>query len=185
MCSSADDDPTDYLFWADPFDAHDRRSRPQSRRPRQLRLDAEAYCAICARPTPPLHATLRACMALAARRYDALGRRFEIGAEANATTTTRAQSRRRDEDGLVYRGLNVAKYSVLGAARRSARDRAVISCAWTYESRPAALGAVLTRFHLGEQQATIDADRLNAAEREDYFRKKTLPTFEAALGRAR
>jgi hypothetical protein len=55
--------------------------------------------------------------------------------------------------------------------------------AWTYESRPAALGAVRARFHLAEEAATADADRLNAAEREDFARRKTLPEFEQVIRR--
>ena len=55
--------------------------------------------------------------------------------------------------------------------------------AWLYESRPAGLGAVLARFHLAQQQAVADGDRLNRVQREDYYRQKRIPPFEQALGR--
>ena len=43
---------------------------------------------------------------------------------------------------------------------------------------------MLTRYHLAEERATADADRLGVVTREDYYRKKALPAFESVLGGA-
>ena len=80
----ADDDPSDYLFWADPFDAKIGDRVRSSVDVTKLRLDAEAVLRESSASTPPLHADAARVMVLAARRYDTLGRRFEIGVEAEA-----------------------------------------------------------------------------------------------------
>jgi hypothetical protein len=56
------------------------------------------------------------------------------------------------------------------------------AAAWTYESRPAGLARVLVRYEAAAQRAVAQADRLYAAEREDYLRGGELPTFDDALG---
>ncbi len=180
----ADDDPSDYLFWADPFDAQIGARVRSTVDVAKLRLDAEAILRDLRAATPPLHANAARVMALAARRYDTLGRRFEIGAEAKRDYDDARSHAGETSDSPVYRGLNLAKYLCWELRDDLLAIEPLYRDAWTYESRPAALGAVLTRFHLGEQQATIDADRLNEAEREDYARRKTLPEFENALRRS-
>ncbi len=180
----ADDDPSDYLFWADPFDAQVGDRVRSSVDLTKLRLDAEAILRDLHATRPPLHANAARVVALAARRYDALGRRFEIGAEAKRYYDDARSHVGETSDTPVYRGLNLAKYLCWELRDDLLAIEPLYRAAWTYESRPAALGAVLTRFHLGEQQATIDADRLNEAEREDYARHKTLPEFENALRRS-
>lgn len=177
----ADDDPSDYLFWADPFDTQIGERVRGSVDVTKLRLDAEAILRDLHGATPPLHANAARVIALAARRYDALGRRFEIGAEAKRYYNDARSHIGETPDSSVYRELNLAKYLCWELRDDLLTIEPLYRAAWMYESRPGALGAVLTRFHLGEQQATIDADRLNEAEREDYARKKMLPEFENAL----
>ncbi len=180
----ADDDPSDYLFWADPFDAKIGDRVRSSVDVTKLRLDAEAVLRDLSASTPPLHADAARVMVLAARRYDTLGRRFEIGVEAKRYYDDARSHAAETNDSPVYRGLNLAKYLCWELRDDLLAIEPLYQKAWTYESRPEALGAVLTRFHLGEQQATIEADRLNEAEREDYARRKTLPEFENALRRS-
>ncbi|MBV8355020.1 MAG: family 20 glycosylhydrolase, partial [Candidatus Eremiobacteraeota bacterium] len=105
-----DPDPGDYLFWSDPFDAlvGDRMRRSVDLR--ALRLDAEAVLEKLHGARPPLHRNAAAVMALAARRYDALGRRFQIGLEAKDSYEDARAHAGGSADAIVYRGLNVAKY---------------------------------------------------------------------------
>jgi hexosaminidase len=181
---SGDYDPSDYLFWADPFDAgigdRVRADVDLSR----VRLDAEAVLADLHAASPPLHANAAKVLALAARRYDALARRFQIGFEVERDYADARAQMGLDEE-LVYRDLNLAKYLCWELRDDLLAIEPLYRAAWEYESRPGGLGAPLTHFHLAEENAAADADRLNVVEREDYLRKKTLPTFEAALGRSR
>lgn len=179
----ADDDPSNYLFWVDPFDTQVGERVRSSVDLTKLRLDAETILRDLGEATPPLHANAARVMTLAARRYDALGRRFEIGAEAKRYYDDARSHIGETPDSPVYRGLNLAKYLCWELRDDLLAIEPLYRTEWTYESRPGALGAVLTRFHLGEEEATLDADRLNEAQREDYERHKTLPEFEKALRR--
>jgi hypothetical protein len=180
----ADDDPSNYLFWADPFDAKIGDRIRSSVDVTKLRLDAEAILSDLGGATPPLHANAARVLALAARRYDALGRRYEIGVETKRYYDDARAHVGETNDSPVYRGLNLAKYLCWELRDDLLAIEPLYRDAWMYESRPAALGAVLTRFHLGEGHATTDADRLDEAEREDYVRGKSLPEFESALRRS-
>lgn len=170
-------DPSDYLFWADPFDASIGARIASSMHLDQVRLYAEQTLDELHGAQPPLHRNAASVIALAARRYDALARRFQIGVEARRYYAD-AQAQ------LSERDLNLAKYLCWELRDDLLAIEPSYRAAWTYESRPGALGAVLTRFHLAEEQATADAGRLNAVAREDLYRKKTLPSFDSALGRA-
>ena len=180
---AGDDDPSDYLFWADPFDAQIGDRVRGSVNVTKLRLDAEAILNDLHGVSPPLHANAARVIALAARRYDALGRRLEIGVEAKRYYDDARSHLGDSNPGPVERGLNLAKYLCWELRNDLLAIEPLYREAWTYESRPASLGAVLTRFHLGEEQAARDAGRLNEAEREDYARHKTLPEFEQILRR--
>ena len=180
-----DDDPSDYLFWADPFnDVIGERVRDAVDLVK-LRLEAEAALVELRASAPPMHPNAARVMALAARRYDALARRFQIGFEVEQDyAAARAQVGQTDDD-LVYRQLNLAKYLCWELRDDLLEIEPLYREAWTYESRPGGLGAVLARFHRGEQNAITDADSLNVAAREDYYRKKTLPPLSEVLGRTR
>jgi len=176
-------DPSDYLFWTDPFDAAIGERARKTIDVSQVRLDAESIVTDLATAGPPLHVNAARVLDLAARRYDVLGRRFQIGAEARADYDDARLHAKDAGHGITERGLNLAKYlcwelrdDLLGIERR-------YRAAWLYESRPDGLGAVLTHFHLAEETAMRDADALDRAEREDFVREKTLPSFEDAIGR--
>jgi hexosaminidase len=180
-----DHDPTDYLFWSDPFNAEIGDRVRGSVDLVKVRLEAEGILDDLHAVTPPMHANAAAVMALAARRYDALARRFQIGFEAKADYDNARADVGQTDDGIVYRNLNLAKYLCWELRDDLLAIEPLYRAAWRYESRPGALGAVLARFHLGEQEAIADADRLNVAQREDYYRKKMLPAFEKVIGRTR
>lgn len=178
-------DPSDYLFWSDPFDVRVGDRVRGAVDVSKLRLDAEAVLNELIDRAPPLHANAARVMELAARRYDVLGRRFQIGVEAKQYYDNARAHLGKGENGIVERGLNLSKYlcwelrdDLLAVERR-------YRAAWLYESRPAALDGVLAHFHLAEQRAMADADRLNAAEREGYERAKMLPEFEEVIARSR
>ena len=179
-----DPDPSDYLFWSDPFDARIGNRIREHVDLAALRLDAEAILTDLHAAEPPLHRNAARVMALAARRYDALARRFQIGAEAKQYYDDARAHADGKSDGIVYRGLNIAKYLCWEMRDDMLAIEPLYRAAWTYESRPGALGAVLTRFHLATEQATVDADRLNVVQREEYYRNRRLPAFEQAVGRA-
>jgi hypothetical protein len=182
--SEPESDPGDYLFWADPFD------RRISERVAQadlsaLRLRAETVMTHLMEHAPPLHANAARVMLLAARRYDALARHVQIASEARAYyEDARAHAGGKD-DGIVYRGLNVAKYLCWELRDAMLAIAPLYAAAWRYEDRPYALERVLIRYDAAAQRATADADRINTIEREDYLRSHELPDFDAALGRQR
>jgi len=174
-------DPSDYLFWADPFDKR-VQARLRSLDLAGVRRRAEGVLAHLMNAVPPLHRNAAGVMALAALRYDVLGRRAQIGGEARDYYDDARAHVAAHEDGLVERGLNVAKYlcwelrdELTMLAPRYAR-------AWDYESRPAGRDRVLVRYAAAEQRAQRYADQLDVAQREDYVRGGTLPTFDEALG---
>lgn len=174
-------DPSHYLFWADPFDA-----RVAARTSRfdlaAIRRGAERVLTHTSAAAPPLHAQALAVAGLAALRYDDLARRAQIGAEARADyEDARAHAAAR-EDGIVYRQLNLAKYLCWELRDELTVLEPLYARAWSYESRPAALARVLVRYRGAEEAAQRDADRFNAAQREDYLRGRTLPAFDALLG---
>ena len=59
---------------------------------------------------PPLHRNAAEVMSLAALRYDVLGRRAQIGVEARAYYDDARAHAPAHDNGIVERGLNVAKY---------------------------------------------------------------------------
>jgi hypothetical protein len=176
-------DPSDYLFWSDPFDArvHARLAGVDIA---ALRTRAENALAHLASARPPLHAAAADVMRLAALRYDVLGRRWQIGAEARDDYADALAHAPAHADGPVYRGLNLAKYLCWELRDEMTELQPLYARAWRYESTPPGLANVALRFTAAAARAQADADRLNAAEREDYLRAGTLPTFESVLGRA-
>jgi hypothetical protein len=176
-------DPPDYLFWSDPFDAR-IAARMAALDLSALRNRAEDVVQHLAAAQPPLHAAAAEVMRLAALRYDTLGRRFQIAAEArDYYSAARAQVGTSDET-AVERGLNVAKYLCWELRDEMTALAPLYARAWHYESTPPGLERVLVRYRLAAERAVIDADRLNAAAREDYVRHHTLPAFDDLLDRA-
>jgi len=170
----------DYLFWADPLEP-DLASVPDTVDLAALRLAAEGAMAhLRLAPPPPLHANAAAVMALAARRYDALGRAYQIPREARGYYED-ARSNAGKHDGYVFRGLNVAKYLFWEERDTLLGLEPLVRAAWEYENRPSHELSVLERYRLAADRAIERADRLSDVVYRDYVATKSLPTFDDAL----
>ena len=132
-------------------------------------------------PAPPLHANAAAVMALAARRYDALGREYQIAREARSYYDD-ARANAGKNDGYVYRGLNVAKYLFWEQRDALLALEPLVRAAWEYEDRPSHEASVLERYQLAAGRAIERADRIQDATYRDYGATKTLPAFDDLLG---
>jgi hypothetical protein len=170
----------DYLFWSDPFepDLQDVARRVDLR---ALRLAAEETLAhLRGAPPPPLHAGAAAVMQLAALRYDALGRAFQIAVEARDDYDgARAEIGR--NEGFVLRGLNVTKYLFWEQRDTLLGLLPLVRSTWEYESRPGHEQSVLERYHVAADRAIDRADRVTSAT-YGYVERKTLPPFDELLG---
>jgi hypothetical protein len=122
-------------------------------------------------------------MRLAAERYDALGRRFQIGAEARDYYDDARTHADGKQDGIVYRGLNVAKYLCWEMRDEMVAIAPDYARAWTYESGTYDLGRVEARYEAEAQRDIALADKLNVVQREDYLRMHTIPSFDDVLAR--
>jgi len=177
-------DPSDYLFWADPFDAAIVARTPAPVLT-SIRTSAEAVMTHLSTVVPPMHAEAARVMLLAARRYDDLGRRFQIGSEVRALYADAQTHAATHEDMIVYRDLNMAKYFCWELRDELTALEPDYVAAWTAESTRPGLDRILVRYHRGEARAQAIADRLDAVEREDYLRGHALPAFDEVLASAR
>jgi hypothetical protein len=177
-------DPPNYLFWSDPFDPR-IQARMQKLDLAGMRLRAEDVMEHLALARPALHAPAAAVMRLAALRYDVLARRFQIGKEARDYYDDARAHAAAHDDGIVYRGLNIAKYLCWELRDEMTALAPLYAAAWRAESRPAGLARVLVRYARAAQIAVGEADALYAAAREDYLRGGTLPPFDEAIGPTR
>jgi hypothetical protein len=175
-------DPPNYLVWADPFDAR-MQARMQTLDLHAIRLRAEDALTHLMAAAPPLHAQAASVMRLAALRYDALGRRWQIGKEARDDYETARGAAPAHDDGLVYRNLNIAKYLCWELRDELTAIAPLYAAAWNAESRPAGLARVMVRYARAEQQAVGDADRFYGVAREDYLRGGIVPPFDEVLPR--
>jgi hexosaminidase len=172
----------DYLFWADPLD-RDLASVPDTLDLAALRTTAEgAMTHLRLAPPPPLHRNAAAVMAFAARRYDALGRSFQIAREARGYYDDARANADGKHDAYVFRGLNVAKYLFWEERDALLALEPQMRAAWEYEDRSSHEESVLERYHLAAGRAIERADRLSAVVYRDYIATKSLPTFDEALG---
>ncbi|MDQ2681648.1 MAG: family 20 glycosylhydrolase, partial [Candidatus Eremiobacteraeota bacterium] len=173
-------DSSDYLFWADPFDPRIAQ-RMQRVDLRTVRLEAEAVMTHLISAKPSLHSQAAAAMFLAARRYDALARHFQIAQEvrdyyADAKSQIGAHRSRTVLD------LFWCKYW-FWEMRDSYEDIAPLYArAWSYESRPDHLAGNLERYHLAAGRAITRADKIQTMTNEEYLAQKTFPTLEETLG---
>jgi hypothetical protein len=171
----------DYLFWADPFDPA-LANVPATVDLRALRLAAESVLRhLRLAPPPPLHANAAAVMFLAARRYDTLGRTYQIAREARDYYDD-ARANAGTHDNFVYRGLNVAKYLFWETRDRYLELEPSMKTAWDYENRASGRASVLARYRLAAGRAQQRADAIEAATYDGYVAHKTLPAFDDALG---
>ena len=173
----------DYLFWSDPFDP-DLAGVAKQLDLSAIRLAAESVIEhLRLAPPPPLHANAAAVMHLAARRYDLLARRFQIASEARGYYDDARANADGKHDNLVYRGLFVSKYLFWEERDALLEVAPLVRAAWDYESRPGHAAAVLERYHLAAGRAIERADRIQNAT-YGYTERKTLPSFDEALGGA-
>jgi hexosaminidase len=174
-------DTTDALFWTDPFDAP-AQARMAKVDLRQVRLDAESVERHLLNANPPLHANAASVTFLAARRFDALARKFQIGSEVR-TMYADAVAHIAEPNGPTLRDLYWCRYW-MWELRDSYEELAPLyERAWNYESRDGHLASNLERYHLSAQQAIRDADAIYRATYDGYVRNKTLPPFSSVIGR--
>lgn len=166
---AVDPGSTDRLFWGDPFDP-DVDARVATIDLRAVRLEAERVEQHLLFARPPLHANAAAVMFLAARRYDVLGREYQIADEI-----------RSDYDAPSFRGLIWSVYWMWELRDDFEELAPLYERAWRYESRPDHLASNLERYHLAAQTAILRADALERAAYEDYERTKTLPPLDSVL----
>jgi len=171
----------DYLFWSDAL-APDLAGAGATVDFAALRLAAEdAMAHLRLASPPPLHAAAARVMDLAARRYDALGRAFQIAREARGSYDA-ARADAAKGDGYAYRELLVTKYLFWEERDALLGLEPLVRAAWEYENQPGHEAAVLERYRVAADRAIERADRLSDVVYRDYQVTKTLPPFDEALG---
>jgi hypothetical protein len=166
---------TDKLFWADPFDRANA-ARVASVDLAAVRLAAERVETHLLGARPPLHAAAASAMLLAARRFDALGRRYQIAQEVRryyADASVHADDAVRD--------LFWCKYWFWEQRDSDEALAPLYAAAWTYESRTGHLPSNLERYHLDAQRAIVRADAIDRVTYGDYVPDKTLPDLDGVL----
>lgn len=156
---------SDYLMWADPFDplaaAHMKNVDVS-----KVRLESEAVEQHLLQHTPPLHANAARVMFLAARKYDFIGRKFQI---ADEIRTYYGEQR-----------VTWSKYWFWDLRDGYEEIAPLYAAAWRYEDRESHLASNLERYHLSAQRAIERADRMADAALQ-YGQDKTLPSLESIL----
>jgi hexosaminidase len=169
---------TDALFWADPFDSAAENQAAKADL-HQVRLWSEAVEANRYFARPPLHANAAFVMFLAARRYDALGRKFQIAAEVRAMYADALAHAKTDSE-TTLRDLYWCRYWMWELRDAYEELAPLYERAWRYENREGHLGSNLERYHLAAQTAIERADAFYRVTRE-YVTSKTLPPLESVL----
>jgi hexosaminidase len=168
---------TDALFWADPFDPAAARQIANADL-RAVRLAAESVEQDRFFDRPPLHADAAFVMFLAARRYDALGRKFQIASEVRAMYAD-ALAHASDRD-RALRDLFWCRYWMWELRDAYEELAPLYARAWLYESRSGHLAGNLERYHLGAQKAIERADAFYRVTQE-YLRTNSLPPFSEVV----
>jgi len=168
---------TNALFWADPFDEA-AAAQVANADLRQIRLELEDVEEHLYFKQPPLHANAAFVMFLAARRYDALARKFQIAAEVRSMyddARTHASDRNRAE-----RDLRWCRYWMWELRDAFEELAPLYARAWRYESRDGHLASNLERYHLAAQTAIRRADAFSRVT-QNYLSGGTLPTLDNVL----
>jgi hypothetical protein len=173
-------DPPDYTYWADPFSAA-LQTRAATLDIPAIRNRAEDTLTALWTATPPLHVNAARIMRLAAMRYDILGRRLQIGAEAHADYDAARALAVKPDVSQVYRDLNLAKYLCWELRDGIADAEPWYEAAWRYESTEPGLARITSRARTAEDDAQRCADALDAAQREDYLRMKMLRPWSEVM----
>jgi hexosaminidase len=169
---------TDALFWSDPFGASGAPGYPADTL-RAVRLAAESVEQNRYFARPPLHANAAFVMFLAARRYDALARKFQIAAEVQAMYADALAHAATDRD-TTLRDLYWCRYW-MWELRDSYEELAPLYAqAWRYESRDGHLASNLERYHLAAQRAIERADAFYRAT-QTYVTTRSLPPLATVL----
>jgi len=168
---------TDALFWADPFDAAAAGQAASSLS--AIRATAEDVEQSLSFASPPLHANAASVMFLAARRYDALARKFQIASEARAMYADAVAHAASDPD-RANRDLVWCKYWMWELRDAYEELAPLYVQAWRYESRDGHLASNLERYHLAAQQAIERADAFYRVT-QSYQQTKTLPPLTSLL----
>ncbi len=166
---------SDDLAWADPFGPSAEAMQKVDLR--QFRLDAERVASDMVTARPPLHANAAAVMLLAALRYDALGRRYQIAREVRNYYADAAAN---PKDAI--RDLFWCRYWFWEQRDTDERLAIEYAKAWRYEDREDHLASNLERYHLDAQEAIRRADAIERAIYDDYVPNKTLPPIDTVLG---
>ena len=167
---------SDKLSWADPF-APSAAVAMQNVDVRQFRLDAERVATDMIAAHPPLHANAAALMLLAAQRYDALGRRYQIAREVREYYADAGA-----HPGDAIRDLFWCKYWFWEQRDTDERLAILYAKAWRYEDREDRLASNLERYHLDAQRAIERADAVDRVTYDDYLPNKVLPPLDSVLG---
>ena len=169
---------TDALFWADPFNSAAENQVAKADL-RQVRLSAEQVEHDRYFSGPPLHANAAFVMFLAARRFDALGRKFQIASEARAMYADALAHAGSDRD-RAERDLLWCRYW-MWEMRDAYEDLAPLYArAWLYESRDGHLPSNLERYHLAAQKAIERADAFYRVM-QAYVSTGSLPPFDQVV----
>jgi hexosaminidase len=169
---------TDALFWADPFDAAAQAQAAQGDL-RGVRLAAESVEQDRYFDRPPLHSNAAFVMWLAARRYDALARKFQIADEVRAMYADALTHAASDRE-TTLRDLYWSRYW-MWELRDSYEELAPLYArAWNYESRDGHLASNLERYHFAAQKAIERADAFYRATQQ-YLQTKSLPPLNEVL----
>jgi hexosaminidase len=169
---------SDALFWSDPFDPAVNARLAAADLP-AARLKAEAVEQSLYFANPPLHANAAFVMFLAARRYDALARMFQIASEVRAMYAD-AIAHRNDANGPAIRDLTWCRYWMWELRDTFEELAPLYAQAWTYESRQGHLASNLERYHLAAQRAIERADAFDRATNA-YVQTKQLPSLDDLL----
>ena len=167
---------TDALFWADPFDSA-AASQAEKGDPRAVRLTAESAEEALYGVRPPLHANAAFVMFLAARRYDALARKFQSASEVRAMYADAVAHASSDRD-RAARDLVWCRYWMWELRDAYEELAPLYERAWRYESRAGHLASNLERYHLAAQKAIERADAFYRVA-QSYARGGTLPPFDS------
>ena len=173
-------DSTDYLFWADPFDGR-IASRMEGVDLHAVRIEAEDVEQHLLQHTPALHAAAARDMFLAARRFDVLGRKFQIAREVRAYYAD-AKAQVGVPHSRTIRDLYWCKYWFWELRDDFEGLAPLYARAWNDESRSGHLASNLERYHAAARQAIERADEINTMTYEDYVRAKRFPPLEDVLG---
>lgn len=169
---------TDALFWADPFEAAAASQVAKSGLSR-VRLAAESVEQDLYFDRPPLHSNAAFVMFLAARRYDALGRKFQIGSEVRAMYAD-ALAHASSDPVRAQRDLYWCRYWMWELRDAYEELAPLYERAWRYESRSGHLQSNLERYHLAAQKAIDRADAFYRVTQE-YEQTKRLPPFDEVV----